>query len=205
MKVGEVTSTSSLVQEWIADATKGAPLITYTNEVRDIHNHRMTRAYAEATHQEHIVYYAVDRVGKGSDRIVLKGQNAEDAWNTPPKQAANDLAGRLSLAIGMPVIVTENVLVKEGISNGSRGILEGIEYYTDSGRRHATSVTVKLVDYKGVSRSVDIPYVIKDITYKKAGVADPYRAKRQQVPIVAGFACTVHNSQSMSVTNAILH
>ncbi|KIY64788.1 hypothetical protein CYLTODRAFT_357940 [Cylindrobasidium torrendii FP15055 ss-10] len=111
----------------------------------------MTKAYAEASASEYAVYYSVDHVGKGKARIKLQGQNAEEAWDAPPKAAASDLAGRLGLAIGMPVIVTDNILVKQGISNGSRGTLTGIEYYTESGRRHATSVSVRLVNYKGVA------------------------------------------------------
>lgn len=113
----------------------------------------MTKAFAEVSGKEYAVYYAVDRVGAGSKRVVLKGQNAIDAWNVPQKQQAEDLAGRLGLAIGMPIIVTDNVLVKGGISNGSRGTLVGIEYYVQEGRRHATTVTVEIRDYQGVART----------------------------------------------------
>lgn len=149
MKKGSIDATNSLVKEWIMDPGRAAPLITYTNEVRDVHNHRMTRVFAETSGNEYAVYYAVDRVGTGSKRVVLKGQNAIDAWNAPQKQQANDLAGRLGLVIGMPIIVTDNVLVKGSISNGSRGTLVGIEYYVQDGRRHATTVTVEIRDYLG--------------------------------------------------------
>lgn len=41
------------------------------------------------------------------------------------------------------------------------------------------------------------------MSYNKAGIKDAFHARRQQVPIVAGFACTVHNSQSLSLDNGV--
>ncbi|KIY65053.1 hypothetical protein CYLTODRAFT_335253, partial [Cylindrobasidium torrendii FP15055 ss-10] len=109
----------------------------------------MTRAFAKASGNAYEVYYSEDSVGSSKTRIILKGQNALDAWATPQKRMAHDLAGRLTLVIGMPIIVTDNVLVKKGISNGSRGTLVGVNYYCRDGRRYATSVDVNLPLYRG--------------------------------------------------------
>ncbi|KIY65096.1 hypothetical protein CYLTODRAFT_357364 [Cylindrobasidium torrendii FP15055 ss-10] len=109
----------------------------------------MTRAFAKASGNACETYYAEDSVGSAQNRIILKGQNALEAWATPQKSMANDLPGRLPLTIGMPVIVTDNVLVKKGVSNGSRGTLAGVKYYERSGKRYASSVDVILPNYRG--------------------------------------------------------
>ncbi|KAJ7166289.1 hypothetical protein C8R43DRAFT_945872 [Mycena crocata] len=43
---------------------EAAPLITYTNHVRNTHNWKMTQAFAAATGQELAVYYSEDAVGR---------------------------------------------------------------------------------------------------------------------------------------------
>lgn len=62
--------------KWINDPNHAAPLITYTNSVRNLHNWNMTKA----TGQDFHVYHAEDSVqGPQRSRVLLTGQNAEDA------------------------------------------------------------------------------------------------------------------------------
>ncbi|KAJ7251692.1 hypothetical protein C8J57DRAFT_1077846, partial [Mycena rebaudengoi] len=58
--------------------------------------------------------------------------------------------GRLPLAVGMPVMITQNFDVQNGIVNGSTGIVKQIRYTTDeSGERHAHSCIVYVPDMSG--------------------------------------------------------
>ncbi|KIK66599.1 hypothetical protein GYMLUDRAFT_141546, partial [Collybiopsis luxurians FD-317 M1] len=107
----------------------------------------MTKAFAKLTNQPFCIYYAEDTVKNHQGRVLLTGQNAEDAWNTDIKCNANDLSGKLPLAIGMPIIVVDNVAVELKVSNGSRGILAGVKYFTSFGHRIAVSVDVDLPNY----------------------------------------------------------
>ncbi|KZV89333.1 hypothetical protein EXIGLDRAFT_618342, partial [Exidia glandulosa HHB12029] len=50
---------------------------------------------------------------------------------------------RLPLVPGMPVAISQNFSVADGVVNGSRGTLHSVRYYVDDqGHRHATSCTV---------------------------------------------------------------
>ncbi|KAJ7061708.1 hypothetical protein C8F01DRAFT_946580, partial [Mycena amicta] len=107
----------------------------------------MTQAFAAVTGQEFAIYFAKDTIGSREQKIELRGQNAEDAWDTPIKSHAQDLSGRLPLVIGMPIFVVHNMAVELGISNGSSGTLVGINYEIRDGRRYAISAEVDLPSY----------------------------------------------------------
>ncbi|KIK71596.1 hypothetical protein GYMLUDRAFT_141527, partial [Collybiopsis luxurians FD-317 M1] len=134
----------------------------------------MTKAFAKVTNQDFRVYYAEDTVKGRGGRVLLTGQNAHDAWNTDIKRNANDLSGKLALAIGMPVIIVDNVAVELKVSNGSRGTLAGINFFRRGGRRIAISVDVDLPNYANPDPTSINPHRItlaaktSTITYKTA-------------------------------------
>ncbi|THV04237.1 hypothetical protein K435DRAFT_579204, partial [Dendrothele bispora CBS 962.96] len=107
----------------------------------------MTKAYARATNQPQHIYYAEDSIKVNGKWLVLGGRCAEDAWDAEVKADAQDLSGRLALVIGMPVIIVENVAVELNVSNGSRGTLVGVKYWTVNGRRFAVTADVRLPNY----------------------------------------------------------
>ncbi|KAJ7056295.1 hypothetical protein C8F01DRAFT_935422, partial [Mycena amicta] len=58
--------------------------------------------------------------------------------------------GKLPLAIGMPVMITQNFDVQSGIVNGSTGILKQIRYaVNESGERYLHSCVVYIPDMSG--------------------------------------------------------
>ncbi|KAJ7127323.1 hypothetical protein C8R43DRAFT_897609, partial [Mycena crocata] len=58
--------------------------------------------------------------------------------------------GKLPLAIGMPVMITQNFDVQNGIVNGTTGIVKQIRYETNElGERCATSCVVYVPDMTG--------------------------------------------------------
>jgi hypothetical protein len=65
--------------KWLYSLDDVAPLISYTNSVRNSHNRIMTQDFAAATGQEFAVYYSEDTVGAGKNRTVLRAQNVRDA------------------------------------------------------------------------------------------------------------------------------
>ncbi|KAF9014640.1 hypothetical protein BDZ89DRAFT_923026, partial [Hymenopellis radicata] len=118
----------------------------------------MTRAFAAATDQEFGVYYAQDRAGSGKNKVLLTGQNAEAAWRTPIKANACDLSGRLSLVIGMPILIVDNVAVELGLCNGSKGTLVSVQYVVRDGKRYALSVEVDVPSYQNPQSSSEHPH-----------------------------------------------
>ena len=113
------------------------------------------------------------------------------------------------MAIGMPIIVVDNIAVELGICNGSRGFLRSINYFTRRGRRYAVSVDVDIPSYQSSDAEhphrITIPTVTKTIQYTSQMTGRVHSARRQQLPIIEGFAFTAHNSQSRSLGSAILH
>ncbi|KAJ7048327.1 hypothetical protein C8F01DRAFT_969876, partial [Mycena amicta] len=62
----------------------------------------------------------------------------------------NQRLGKIPLVLGMPVMITQNFDVANGVVNGSRGTLTGIRYQLDAaGNRHATSCIVHIPDMAG--------------------------------------------------------
>ncbi|KAJ7144857.1 hypothetical protein C8R43DRAFT_856380, partial [Mycena crocata] len=118
----------------------------------------MTQTFAGATNQEFGIYHALDTVGRGHKKIVLRGQNAQDAWNTPIKSCAEDLSGRLALVIGMPVYIVDNIAVELGLANGSGGTLVNVEYETRESRRYAITAEVDIALYTSTDPTAKFPH-----------------------------------------------
>ncbi|KAJ7576130.1 hypothetical protein C8J56DRAFT_757145, partial [Mycena floridula] len=116
------------------------------------------QAFAQATGQIFNIYYAEDTVGQ--KQVTLTGQNAEDTWNTPIKADAHDFSEKLSLVIGMPVFVINNIAVKLGVSNGSRGTLISVDYKVKAGRHYAISALVDLLLYTSLDSTNPFPHRI---------------------------------------------
>lgn len=199
------------ISKWLHTPDKAAPLITYTNYVRNAHNWNSTEAFARYTGQDFAIYYAEDSVGRVGHQIILTGQNAHDAWDTPIKAKAKDLSGRLPLVIGMPIFIVDNITVELGVSKGSGGKLVGVKYDVRNGRRYAISVDVDVPAYTSSDLTAEHPHrltlsaISDDITYKRRHSQTVYSARRRQVPIIGGFSTTAHNSQSRSLDAAVLH
>lgn len=196
---------------WLTNPRLAAPLVTYTNFVRNDHNWWSAQAFAASTGQQFAVYYAQDSVGRSSKKIVLTGQNAQDAWNTPIKSLATDLSGRLPLIIGMPVYLVDNFAVELGISKGSGGTLISVKYELKGNKRYAISAVIDLPSY--TSSDPDAPYphrltvwpIMRGIKYRRSGSKKLNPATRQQLPLIPGFGFTAHNSQSRSLDSTVVH
>ena len=111
----------------------------------------------------------------------------------------------------MPIIIVDNIAVELGISNGSRGTIRGIKYFTRNARRYVVSIDVDLPGYTNPDieaenpHRVSIPTVTKSIQFTSSSTGKSHTARRQQAPVIAGFAFTVHNSQSQSLRAATIH
>jgi hypothetical protein len=199
------------VSRWIYEPHNAAPLITYTNNVRNTHNWLMTKVFASATNQDFGIYYSSNTMGRGKNKVVLRGQNAEDAWNTPIKSHAQDLSGRLPLAIGIPVFVVDNMAVELGLANGSGGVLVNINYELRENRRYAISAEVDIPTYTAPHPDAEFPHrillpaITKPMQFTKGQSKKLYTAQRHQLPLIGGFSYTAHNSQSRSLNAATIH
>ena len=89
------------------------------------------------------------------------------------------------------VILTKNIDVDSGLSNGSRGVILNIT------KSPETKELVVKVLFKND--------LIVDINYQEFIQEDKhYKFTRKQIPLILGFAITIHKSQSMSLDYAII-
>jgi ATP-dependent DNA helicase PIF1 len=94
----------------------------------------------------------------------------------------------LELKVGTQVILVYNVATEEGLVNGSRGIVEG---FTD------TIPSYPQVLFKGKSE----PLIIMEQSW---GVEGFEGIKRRQIPLILGYAQTVHKSQGSTLDCALI-
>jgi hypothetical protein len=195
------------VKLWLEDPDNATPLICYTNAVRDAHNFRSSKAFAQVTNQQFHVYYSEDTCGGGKKKFTLKNEAAEAAWNTSIKRA-KDLSGRLPLIPGMPIFLTDNIATEIGLSNGSEGKLVGVNYKEYEGKRYATSVLVELKTYNNPQQEnphrVTLTPIKTQFSFSLPDNSTKYFATRRQIPIIPGFAYTAHNAQGRSMNRGCI-
>ncbi len=144
-----------------------------------------------------------------------------------PFSKTERLPGELHLFVGMPVIVTQNIAVELGITNGTKGVVKSI---------HFKNGEVISGDTTGVHRLRHMPdYIIvelDDITMKPLDGLEPnhvpifpmhsqgkfevkvkgnrkkadkvFKVSRFHFPLVPRFSCTAHKSQGQTLTKAIV-
>lgn len=193
--------------DWSDPNWRDVPLIVRNNAEKDAVNTRSAEAYAHQTGKEIHWYYAVDsRKGKA-----LQDENLRNALSGLHSGKTKMRLGRLPLVIGMPVMITQNFCVPDGVVNGCSGILKRIRYKVDQqGKRYATSCVVHAQDTSG-NRLHQLPekHVVSIRDTVDLHFVDPYSQKkmkisRTQVPIVPAFAMTAHKAQGQTLEKAII-
>ena len=94
----------------------------------------------------------------------------------------------LELKVGTQVILIYNLSTEDGLVNGSRGVVEGFT---------ATTPPYPQVLFKGHGE----PISIKEQTWK---IEDFDGIKRQQIPLVLGYAQTCHKAQGSTIDCALI-
>jgi len=184
-----------------------APIIVSNNDAKDCLNVECARSFAARTKQPLHYYYATD---KHKGKTVKDSDLRNKLWSYHSGKTEQRL-GMMPLCKGMPVMITQNYDVENGIVNGCIGILEKINYIVDDeGNRHATSCIILAPKTSGPS----LPHlkqhevvVLTDetaltFTHPHSHVRSSFR--RTQLPIMPAFALTAHKSQGNTLESAIL-
>ena len=120
--------------------------------------------------------------------------------------------GKIPLVIGMPVMITHNFDVENGIVNGCTGILKSIRYTTDEmGNRYAVSC---VVESPNISSSTTLSMLSQnqavvlqdtiDLTFRHPHSQKKCLIKRTQLPIAPAFAMTAHKAQGQTLHKVIV-
>lgn len=192
---------------WSDPELSVAAVLVSQNAVKDKLNEMGARAFAARSGQELHWYYAADsRNGKSIDDMDLLNHLRE-----LPTSNTNQRLGKMPLVIGMPVMITHNFDVGNGIVNGSRGTLTEIRYTIDSdGNRHATSCVVHIPDMTGPPLDgLEVKHAAVLEEKVKMIFTHPHSLKkctieRTQLPLVPAFAMTAHKAQGQTMNKVVL-
>lgn len=177
--------------------------------------------FAEDTGQELINFYSIDKRGKGIDPAnrdkkkrktisnnfssnELQIEDQHEIWKL--KHGSTEIfAGKLSLCIGMPVMIRNNDATELCITKGQEGFVAGWQYQIGPyGKKVLDTLFVKLdkpsknINIPGLPENV-VPIVKISKTIQCTYLNDSCDSiEQQQVPILPNFAMTDYASQGKS-------
>ena len=199
---------------------RNAAIICGRHTQKDQINLMGCERFAEDTGQELTNFYSIDKRGKGID----PASGNKKKKKTSEKYSSNDLqfedqheiwklrhgstenfAGKLSLCIGMPVMIRNNDATELCITNGQEGFVAGWDYQIGPhGKKVLDTLFVKLdkpsknINIPGLPENV-VPIVKISKTIQCTYLSDLSDSiERQQVSILPNFAMTDYASQGKS-------
>jgi hypothetical protein len=193
--------------DWTEKEWRDCPIIVSNNEAKDLINLRCAEAFALKTGQSLHYYHALDR----QNGKVIQHPQLKDHLKTLHTGKTEQRAGLLPLVIGMPVMISSNFDVPNGVVNGCIGILKEVRYSTDvCGHRHAHACVVSLPSSNATPlhnlQTGETP-ILEDtclMTFTNPHSRKKCSIRRTQLPIVPAFALTAHKSQGKTLPAAIV-
>jgi hypothetical protein len=195
---------------------RSVPIITAWNSQKDKLNEIGSRRFADDTGQTLTDFFSVDSLApSSSDRVERKNRNKaklpsyrflseserRELSNSHPCTSEH-IAGKLSLCVGMPVMIKNNDATELCITKGQEGTVAGWqESYDEHGRRILDTLFVKLVK---PPRVINIPGLAENIVAlsrasKRIWCSFPndmvVAILREQVLVLPNFAMTDYASQ----------
>ena len=177
----------------------------------------LNREFA-TSHSQHKTVH----VSTSKDSIKKKNlpTNLIDMIKDYPSTRTSGLLRELSLYVGMPVFITDNIATELGLTNGTTGVVKSIQFNCDediprgTGFNHLDNmpdcVIVEVDDVNmnplhGLAANhVPIFPKAKSFEVKIPGRKEKIKINRKHFPLVPRFACTAHKSQGQTLTKAII-
>ena len=199
---------STAEEDLTKDDWRNAPIIVSENAVKDAINMKATLEFARRTHQTIQWFDAIDTY-RGTK---ITDPRVREYLLMQPSGKTGQRLGKIPIALGMPVIVSQNFDIKEGLVNGSFGYLRDYRFQTDEDEvRTLTSCIVELPDstinplphlppqhVPIISDTVEMRSIIHPISGRSCTM------KRFQVPLAPGFAITAHKAQGLTLPHVII-
>jgi hypothetical protein len=201
-------------------------IICGKNSERDKINQLGSERFAADRNQSLVHFYSIDKWGKESktdkrkrkiqssnlhetDEIDAISQN--ELWKLPPGSTEH-FPGKLSLCIGMPIILKHNDATELCITNGQEGTVVG--WHAEKGYHGFLVLDVlfvelinppQIVQIHGLPENV-VPIMKQTKTIKCKFPSDVVELiERQQVFVLQNFAMTAHASQGKTRPTNIVH
>ncbi len=172
------------------------------------------KRFADDTGQELTDFYSIDlqtgydesgqptkKLRKGSKKRKVTTWNQEEMWNASPC-TSDHVAGKLSLCLGMPIMIRNNEATELCITKGQEGLISGWESSIGShGKTILDTLYVKLIS---PPKNIQVPHLPPNVvpiprssTYVTCLMDDGGKigVRRQQVLVLPNFAMTDYASQ----------
>ena len=191
---------------------RNVSIITGTNVYKDEINRLGALRFAQETGQTLIDFFSEDtsRItqsdpdeSRGVKRVgELTKEIMESLWSQPPSSTDKHIAGKLSICIGLPVMIRYNFATEMCMTRGQEGFVHGWQSKIGSkGQNVLDTLFVKLKDPPSCVKIKGLPENIVPIfpttTIVKAMLPndEKYYISRTQVEVLVNFAMTDFASQ----------
>ncbi|KAI5885483.1 uncharacterized protein SCHCODRAFT_02475478, partial [Schizophyllum commune H4-8] len=194
------------------DRFRNVSIITARNICKDSINDLGVERFAAESNQRLKHFFSDDSKsngGKGGPKVPLNPLLQNIVWNQAPSMNDRKMPGRLSLCVGMPIMIRANSATELCMTKGQEGTVYGWTETTGTlGQPVLNTLFVKLIDpptnvnLPGLPENV-VPIVktsatIKcDLPYQVNGHSN-YTIIRSQVEVLPNFAMTDYASQGKS-------
>jgi Helitron helicase-like domain at N-terminus/PIF1-like helicase len=198
------------------DCFRNVSIITALNIHKDEINRLGTMRFARETHQELVDFYSEDCVSpsgegkssgkrsrKSKGRTAVMTDNLQGIlWNQPPSANDKCIPGKLSICIGMPVIVRNNSATELCITRGQEAVIYRWQSTAGSrGQQMLDTLFVKLVNppqdvqFDGLPPNV-VPLTRSTVSVRCSLPNDTSMTiSRSQIEVLPNFAMTDYSSQ----------
>ncbi|KAJ7098422.1 hypothetical protein C8R44DRAFT_948060 [Mycena epipterygia] len=190
-------------------ATRNVSIITARNSQKDILNKLGAHHFAKDTNQELIEFFSIDRISsRAADRqkwqnctqsglTRLSKQTRRMLWDAMSGTTTEFVAGKLSLCVGMPVMLCTNDAPEMCITKGQEGIVVGWDSAVGpSGQNMLNTLFVELMNPPRPVQLEDLPLnvvpLVRIFTHVTALLPD------DTVPILINFGMTDYTAQGKS-------
>ena len=196
---------------------RNVSIITALNVHKDEINRLGSIRYAKETSQELVDFFSEDSVGTGTDEkgnkqrqqksknncaTTLTSQLQEILWHQPPSSNDKCIPGKLSLCIGMPVIIRSNSATELCITRGQEAVIHA--WQTSSGTKGQKMLDTLFVELQNPPKAIQfdglplnvVPLTRSSVHIKVSLPNDDYiYISRSQVEVLPNFAMTDYSSQ----------
>ena len=136
-------------------------------------------------------------------RILISAENSTVAASSLGESDAGGLPKTLLLCRGMRVLLTSNLSVNHGLTNGSLGTVIGIMYVSELDP--FPSVLIQFDTYRGPSFLADVERVYPVSAITRTWARRGKQEERTMLPLLPGFAFSIHKAQGKTLDRAIIN
>ena len=145
-------------------------------------------------------------------KVLIKAVNSCAAARKTKEDEAGGLRNNLLLARGMRVMLTKNIDVPAGLSNGSVGEVVGILFFGEENaendneelKAEIPTVLVRFREYKGRGAN-DMEKVFPVSSYTATFTKDRKSMTRVQLPLVPAYGMSIHKSQGQTLNKIMVN